>query len=98
MVTLGRGFRTACRDRSGVGAEAAGRRRGPFSGRATNMTPEDDRRNVWRHGRFPVLGVVRMQLMSWLAGLAAACARRVGGAQASFAALLGEDALAVSLP
>src|SRR5213082_1300074 len=77
MVTLGPGFRTACRDRSGVGAEASGRRRGPFSGRATNMTPEDGRRNVRLHGPLPILRFVRVKRMSWLVSLAAACSRSV---------------------
>src|SRR5204862_6231092 len=93
MVTLGPGFRTACRDRSGVGAEASGRRRGPFSGRATNMTPEDDRRNVWQHGRLPSLRFGRMKRMSWLVSVAAACPSSETWPQESFGALLAKDAL-----
>src|SRR5437764_4388 len=98
MVTLGPGFWTACRDRSGVGAEASGRRRGPFSGRATNMTPEDDRRNVWQHGRLSILRFVRMKRMSWLVSVAAACSSSVAWSQETFAALLAKDSLSFSLP
>src|SRR2546430_3270342 len=48
MVMFGPGFWTACRDRSGVGAEASGRGRGPFSGRAKIMARGRGARNARR--------------------------------------------------